>query len=127
MCKAIIRGMMRAPKREEIQAWAEQQKDLEATGQDDEHCMMAIDLNQQEQETWEEVPDAERQRLMKLALKVHVRAGHKPPAVLVRAPRRRGAPTKAICAMKLVSCSACDETAETASRPIFSLNPNGQP
>ena len=82
-----------------------------------------LELTAEEQSEWNKLEPLKQNELMKAAMRLHRNTGHRPPRVMVRILRRRGATAATIAAVKQIKCSACIESQAPKPRPAAVLEP----
>ncbi|CAK0832926.1 unnamed protein product [Prorocentrum cordatum] len=111
-------GMIEELKQGEV--WTSEKKDMFENEKE-------MELTSDEQQQWDGLPTLKQNELMKAAMRLHRNTGHRPPRVLIRMLRRRGASATTIAAVKKIKCSSCIQNQVQRPRPAAVLEPARDP
>ena len=81
----------------------------------------------EEEEAFGKLPKGERDRLIRVAPKIHTNTGHRNVEALAKQLRKLGAPLTSRAAMEKVHCDSCKETGRNPPSPVASLNSESRP
>jgi len=81
----------------------------------------------EEEEAFGKLPKGERDRLIRVAAKIHTNTGHRNVEALAKQLRKLGAPLTSRAAMEKVHCDSCKETGRNPPSPVASLNSESRP
>ena len=122
--EALAKLIWKGISRQHVEDWAYPAMDLDgpdSTAGNPDGNTKDLALTEIEKLIWENLPPDRRKQLVQDMLKLHRVSGHRPPRVMLRTLRRRGAPPEITAAVKHLKCDACHENKPPPPRPAASI------
>ncbi|CAK0828505.1 unnamed protein product, partial [Prorocentrum cordatum] len=123
MARIIWRNIVEPPK---LTGLIEELRQEEALANDNKDMFdheSELELTSDEQQQWNDLPALKQNELMRAVMRLHRNTGHRPPRVMIRILRRRGASATTFAAVKQIKCSSCIENQVHRPRPTAVLDP----
>ena len=79
-------------------------------------------ITHEEQAAFDKLPKTEKDRLIRVASKIHANTGHRNVEALAKQLRKMGAPLTSRAAMEHVKCDGCIESGKNSPSPVATLN-----